>query len=284
MKDQQLEWTLSENEVIARSYECTQLRKPFAPITTGYLTVTNTRVIYHSFGKSMKGDSCLLAEVPVDDVGGLKMEISNSVNWPALILYLVIAFIGVPFFANILPNFFTNWLFAIILSLPAFFLYLIKKDVFNQEIKVYLLSNPTIKLLQETGNGSSAEEFIRYLGLVGTTILVWVLINRTGLKYDLPGLGTILLIAGYLGVYRLFFGLRRCFSVQILTKSVSGKGISIPGNTLFSFFSDKTATESLNANPAKDAQMLVRELGAIITDIRQSGDIGLHKWTGKKSL
>lgn len=282
MIDQKLEFSFSENEFVARSYECTQLRKIFSPITTGYLTITNKRIVYHSVGKSMKGESSLIADVPIDDVGGVKMEISNSLNWPGLLLYLVIAILGVPLLANLLPQFFTDWPIVLILCLPLLFFILVKSNILNQEIKDNLLSNPTIRLLQDSGKDLLAEKIIRAMGLVGFTILVWVLINRTGLKYDFPFLGNILLIAGYLVVYRIFFGLKKYFSLQIFTKSASGKGIYIPGNTFFSLFSEKTASETLNANPAKDAQSLVRELGAIITDIRQSGDLGVQKWINRK--
>jgi hypothetical protein len=40
-----------------------------------------------------------------------------------------------------------------------------------------------------------------------------------------------------------------------------------------------SAGRSLNAEPAKDAEQMLKELGAVILDIQTMGDYGIEKWT-----
>ena len=63
-KDKSRPFLLSENEVEIKTYFCTRFEKPFAK---GYLTVTNKRVIFYSFGESSKRFS----EVHINKITGV---------------------------------------------------------------------------------------------------------------------------------------------------------------------------------------------------------------------
>ena len=68
------------NEQIVRTYQCTRFKRWFRPETIGYLTVTNRRVVYHSTGKSLTGQSLLINEMPLEDVSGLSVYKGSSVG------------------------------------------------------------------------------------------------------------------------------------------------------------------------------------------------------------
>jgi hypothetical protein len=40
-------------------------------------------------------------------------------------------------------------------------------------------------------------------------------------------------------------------------------------------------SRALNAEPAKDTEQMLSELGALILDIQKMGDFGVEKWRGK---
>jgi hypothetical protein len=56
--------TLSNEEFAVRTYRCSQLKFPSC---TGYLSVTNRRVLFHGYG----GSSRIVDEVPLDSVSGI---------------------------------------------------------------------------------------------------------------------------------------------------------------------------------------------------------------------
>ena len=45
------------------------------------------------------------------------------------------------------------------------------------------------------------------------------------------------------------------------------------------FGGDTAAIQSLYAGPGQDAEQVVSEVGAVLTDIRQMGDLGIQKWS-----
>ena len=64
----------------------------------------------------------------------------------------------------------------------------------------------------------------------------------------------------------LYFGRNKSFSLMLTSKTAKGSGIYIPGDALSMLWGrDNTAVQSLNAGPAKDAEVVVKELGALLT-------------------
>lgn len=86
----------------------------------------------------------------------------------------------------------------------------------------------------------------------------------------------------YFFIYRLIFGQDRTFSLQIASKSSQGKGITIMGASGITLFrSDDTPGSAIIAKPAEDAELIARDIGALIMDIQQLGDLGIKKWKMK---
>ena len=95
----------------------------------------------------------------------------------------------------------------------------------------------------------------------------------------MPLLNYLILLAAYFGLYLYTFGRQRTFSLMIGSRTMKDSGIFIPGDSFrLIFFRDNTAIESISASPALDAERVVQELGALLLDIRQLGDLGIQKW------
>lgn len=277
------DFTLSNDEQIVRTYECTILRKIFSSPTRGQLTVTNKRVVYHSHGKSVSGSSTLLSEMPIEDVSGISSMVGASINWIFFFIFAAILFFVNQLLAEILPRFFTGWFVSIILMLPFGIAWLIEKRVISQEIQEQLLT--TVKE-SPAGNLLLKKDEVFYknvfqtLFFIGVAFFAWNIGFRTELGWNLPPLAIAILLLVYFWIFMVYFGRRRTFSLMIASKTSKGSGIFIPGNAFSLIWGrDNTALQSLNAGPASDAEVIVKELGAMITDIQQLGDFGIQKWS-----
>jgi hypothetical protein len=93
------------------------------------------------------------------------------------------------------------------------------------------------------------------------------------------------LLALIAGVYALiclvWYATRKTMSLAVNSKGGSNTPIAIAGagsgGALFS-----SAARALEAEPAGDAEAVMKELGALIMDIQQRGDFGIDKWRAGK--
>jgi len=278
-----LEFTLSDNEQVIRAYECTVLEKLFLPPTFGYLTITNKRVAYHSRGKSLLGTSVLVSEMPLDDVGGISVVVGNSINWIFALIFVVFLYLVTSFLFDVLPRPLTHWFFGILLSIPLGIVLLFEKNVLNNDLKERLLKNiynsPVGRYLEQR-NVSFYKGVFQTLLHIGIVLIVWNIVIENDLFYRAPIVAYALIGGVNFWIYIMYFGRQRTFSLVITSKSSKSSGIFIPGN-IFSIVwgRDITALQSLNADPGRDAEIVARELGALLTDIRLMGDIGIQKWS-----
>lgn len=273
MNTQDLIFELSQSdERIVRSYECTRLRMLFLPETLGHLTVTNRRIVFHSTGTSLTGKSMLISEMPVEDAAGVSVYLGNSIDWRLFIGFAVGLFVLSFVVDAILPAFFTSWPFAALLMLPYGILWLVNSKWLSDGVKKQVgasLSNDVDPFLPA----------VRVLFLIGLAVFVWTVARTPVLWLGSPLVALCLLALAYFGLFMVAFGRQPVFSLLIGSKSMQGSGIFIPGSAFhLSFFGDKTAIESLAGSPAVDAPAVARELGALLTDIRQLGEFGLQKW------
>lgn len=279
--------TLSENEQIIRTYQCTKLRKFLSSPTIGYLSITNKRIVYHSEGKSINGSSSIISEMPLEDVAGISTSLGISFNWIIFLLVSIVLFLGSSLLEEILPRFLTGWVVSILLVLPYFIGFLFEKNILNKDLR-----EQAIKKLEESSINSAIKQkdSAFYMGVfqilfyIGLAFLSWNLAFRTDLLYQAPTLGYIILLGAYFLIYILFFGRIRSFSLRITSRTAKGTGIYIPGNFLAGIFRGNTAaSQSMSAGPDKDAEVVVKELGALITDIQLMGDLGIQKWEQARS-
>lgn len=284
MSAQPLEFTLSNDEQVVRTYECTMLQKLFSPPTFGYLTITNKRVAYHSHGKSLSGESTLVSEMPLDDVAGISAMVGASINWIFALIFVGVLYFATSFLFGLLPRFLTHWFVGILLLLPFGIAWLFEKNVLNKDLKEQLLKNvyesPVGGYLKQRDSEFYKGVF-RILLHIGVVLVVWNIVIESGLLYYAPIVAYALILGVNFWIYMMYFGRQRTFSLVITSKTSESSGIFIPGDVFSIVWGrDTTALQSLNAGPARDAEIIVKELGALLTDIRLMGDMGIQKWKG----
>lgn len=282
MSTESQSFTFSNGETEVRTYACTTLKKLFSPATVGYLTVTNKRVVYHCIGQSMSGSSALLSEMPLEDVAGISSMVGISLNWIALILTLILMYFFVPVLIQLLPSFLTGWFMTFILMVPFAIYWLFEKNILNRDLQEQFMENTGIKKIQQGWLSQKSINFkgiFRVLLFIGLVLLAWNIAYHTDFGRYVRVVSDLLMLAVYFLIYMIVFGRRRFFSLMISSKTAQGSGIYIPGDAFSQIWGrNSTALQSLNAGPAADAETIVRELGALLTDIRLMGDLGIQKW------
>jgi hypothetical protein len=281
METSSLVFQLSEaNEQVVRTYECTKLKRWLQPATIGYLTVTNKRIVFHSSGKSITGRSVLVNEMPLDDATGISLYEGTSINWFVFIVMTIIAYIATQILMGILPEFVRSWPFAVLLMLPYALLVFIKSNYASEALKTQTLE--TLDKLTQAKTAREIVEYTKYVQIpfyIGLLILVWVISTGGILGIRGMAIGSIVLIATYVVIFFLLFGRHQSFSLAIGSKAAKEAAIYIPGDSFRLFFrGNTTALESLEAGPAADANLIIRELGAMLLDIKILGDHGIEKW------
>ncbi|MEI7847101.1 MAG: hypothetical protein WCK35_14980 [Chloroflexota bacterium] len=283
MDTNKLDFHLSDSEQIIRQYECTRLPHLFAKTTFGYLTVTNKRIVYHSQSKTFSDSSTVLSEIPLDDVSGLSTSISASFNWLFFLIFSFCLYMLVTLAVIVFPPFLIGWVMAILLLLPSSISFLFEKNILSEDAKHQLLRN-----LQDLPGGDRLTSYDRdfyeriynTLFYVGLVMLAWNVAFRTEFFQSFPAILKYLLLGVvFFLIFRATFGQAKTFSLMISSKAASGSGIYIPGNPLNLLFGGgNNALQSFVASPGLHAETIVAELGAMLTDIRQLGDLGIQKW------
>jgi len=281
MKINESEFHLSDNEKIIRNYECTERFRLLGSVVLGYLTVTNKRIVYHSQAKSLTGSSAILSEVALDDFSGLRTSISSTFNWIFFFLFCIVMYILTFTLISIFPRFLTGWFMIVLLMVPYTVSFLFEKNILSEEFKQQFLRSinelPGSNILRK-------KDRVYYLGLFrilfwsGIALAAWNIVRNSFLS-QFAILSLPLLTVVYYYVYRAIFGRVRSFNLTISSRSPKNAGITIPGNPLGLFLGGDAAVQSLYSGPGRDAEQIVRELGALLTDIRQMGDLGIQKWS-----
>ena len=276
MNAQEPEFYLSDNEQIVRNYECTKRFRLLGPAVIGYLTITNKRIVYHSQVKSLTGSSAVVSEVGLDDFSGLRTSISSSFNWLSFLIFCWIMYFVTFVLFSIFSFLLSGWFIAILLVLPYLVALLFEKNVFSQEFQHQILTAiyqiPGSDILRKKDRTYYISLF-RLLFWFGVALIAWNIVQSTAFL-ALPILAVV-----YYFIYRAIFGRIKSFNLVISSRSPKNAGITIPGHPLSLLLGGDAAVQSLYAGPGKDAEQVVSELGAILTDIRQLGDIGIQKWT-----
>lgn len=274
----------SENEEIIHAYACTILRPLLGKTSLGYLTVTNKRVVYHSDAQTMGGKNTIISELPINDVSGISTFIGNSFNLLFFIFFCFIMYGLTTLMMNTLPPALTGWVISILLVIPYMIIFLVDKRILNQEIIDKFFDNLAgipLETVIKREHSDTFRSIFNYMFIVGAVLLSWNLVFRAfhGLGFII---GNVLMLILYFFIYRLIFGQDRTFSLQIASKSSQGKGITIMGASGITLFrSDDTPGSAIIAKPAEDAELIARDIGALIMDIQQLGDLGIKKWKMK---
>lgn len=276
------------DEKVVRSYKCIIVKRWFVPPTTGRLTVTNKRVVFHSTGRSIGGDSVLISEMPMDDVAGLRVYEGLSINWILVAILTFSAYFFTQSFVALLPRFLVSFGFAILLMLPAASVWLLRSKVLSSEFKRQILSSPIGILVDGPDDEAGIEGFASYARIpfyLGLAILGWRLAFESALGLGASAASQLILLVVYFYFFLDLTGRKRSFTLAIASRTMKDTGIFIPGNS-FSFLPGRetTALQGVSAQPAEDAGLVIQELGALILDMQQLGDLGVEKWAPGKAL
>jgi hypothetical protein len=263
--------TPAEGETAVRSYHCTSLSSRLLSLKAeGHLTVTNKRVVFYAAGSSYGGKSVLHSEVPIADVSGINSYKGTYFSLSHLLAALVVSFI--------LGN-----------------------------VAAVIISGIILASLRNSFDFSSAQTTFLVLAIaaVGGSFFIprnriWRSVVATCGAALLIGVGGISIIGSVLGsllgggggwrvllgvaaaIYALmcmfWYARRETISLAVGSKGGSSTPIAISGISSMGLY-NTAAQRALSAAPAQDAEAMIRELGAMVTDIQALGDFGIHKWT-----
>lgn len=271
----------SADERIIRTYECTRMKKLFFPATIGYLTITNKRILFHSTGKTFMGKSELINDMPIGDAVGVSAYIGMSINWLLFILFGIGLYLLTLMLDALLPDFFTSWIFAFLLMLPMGVAWLLTSNLLNEEVREQVFGTLDQQLqgrVTVPRERLMDQPYIRIPFWIGVAILAWYLAIQSRFLGQVPFLNYVILIIAYFLIYLATIGRHRMFSLMIGSKTMKDTGIFIPGDSFHLISRGSTAIGAMSAAPAMHAEQIVRELGAILMDIRQMGDMGAERW------
>jgi hypothetical protein len=285
MDTDNLEFQLSEaDEYIVRSYECTRLKRLFAPEALGRLTITNKRIVYHGHGGPPSGRSVLVKEMPVEDAAGVSVYMGATRRWLlclALAIGLSVASLAVDY---LLPLTFPRWPLGLALMLPYIAARIQNRRSSSDKIRQRQKGSPG-SLPAATGRSAApdpAHTIVHAMFWVGVAILAWNLPQWFMAVYFNWGFGLgrityLLMLPAYLLIFVLVLGRQEVFTLVIGSRTMQGSGIQIPGASS-RLFGKRAEADALGGTPAADAARLAREIGALLSDLRQFGDLAARKW------
>lgn len=271
-------------EQVVRSYQCTEFRQWFSRPTIGYLTITNKRIVFHSVGKSLTGQSYLVNEMPIEDVAGISVYKGVSINWIAVGIFALIAYFMSTAVLTLFTSTFWAYLIAFLLILPHAILWLLNSNILENSIR-----EQAIATMDGLFNGSFkvrvyldvAMRYTRYPFNFGLLLIVWG-INKLIEQSSVPFWGSLVLFVAFAVICFNLFGRGHTFSLLIGSKTMKDSGILISGNISQALsVRNNTALQTLSASPSVDAEKVTREIGALIMDIKHMGDLGIRKWMQK---
>lgn len=273
----------SEGEFVIRSYQCSVQKAAFSQVSDGYLQVTNKRVIYANSTKSGGSSNLLVSEVPLEDVGSISSFVGRSLNIllliPFVILLTLISFVA----GDVLPEFMTHWLFGLFLMLPFIIVWLMEKNILNQDLFDRVLSNLEMdKDNRKTisAPGETLRKVLRTIFIIGLVLFVAGILNNYELSRSLWVLRFVLPLVVFTYVYISVIGFQNQFGLSVSARSASGSGLTIRSNTFQSLFGKGMSTPG-KIIPTADSYTVAKELGALVLDLQQAGDLAVEKWSGR---
>lgn len=262
--------TPAEHEETVRTYHCTTLTSGLLRLRAeGYLTITNKRAVFYAFGNSFSGKSILQSEVPIADISGINCYKGTYFSLKRLFVVLALSFIIVNIVITISGlTVFTSFISLLsrnpsVMSresnLPSFFWILVFLTLFTLVGSFFI---------------SSKKIWRSVLAFVGTTFLLGLAIfgGNNGLVYIL-----VFIAAIYSFICSFWYAQRETLSLAIGSKGGLYTPIAISGISSFGIY-NTAALRALSAEPALDAETMIKELGAMIHDIQTLGDFGIRKW------
>lgn len=272
--------TPAEGETTVRSYHCTSLSSWLLSLKAeGYLTVTNKRLVFYASGSSLGGKSILHSEVPIADVSGINSYKGTHFSFSHLLTALVVSFV----LGSVIAVMVSGVLAVIGTALVS--------SARNRDFWSLAQNVPVILAI-----GAVAGSFLfprnSIVRPVGSACGAMLLIGRSSIDFFGGLLGSLLgngeggggllylfslLSVIYTFVCLFWYARRETISLAVGSKGGSSTPITISGLSSFGL-SNMAAQRAFTAAPAQDAEPMIRELGAMVTDIQVLGDFGINKW------
>lgn len=280
--------TPAEDEITVRTYHCTSLSSRLLNLKAqGYLVVTNKRVVFHAYGSSYTGASVLQSEIPVEDVSGITHYKGTIFSISHLLSALAVVFFLSPFLFGVFAGIFSIaiiffqafssvlqiiWLaLGIIIAISSF-------SISSKKIwrLITLMAGIALLNIAVTGGGTG---LVNMFSKQGGNFLTDTIDIANGAASAITSLVGALASFGF-GIYSLFciymYTQRETISLAIGSKGGSSTPIAISG--ISGFGHNAAAVKALTAEPAADVDTMIKELGAMITDIQSIGNYGVEKW------
>lgn len=249
---------LDEGEIPVKQYDIAILRSRLKlEKAYGRLQVTNKRLLFRANGRSLFGKTTYQEEFALDKIDGVKLRKSYRFRFLDLFINLWLLYtltaalpivIGVASGASEFPALLCT-LFAAVFNVPFF---LLKKRFY---IKMLCSSIGANMLLgQIIGSVTHSESG-----------LLWLIIPVFGISI------VVTFISFFIN----------CLKPDLLIEIKNGSGESIQiKHKYMSLFWHKSEDFSGfdEILPSKDTDLAIKELGAVINDIKTLGDLGVEKW------
>ncbi|MEL7627122.1 MAG: hypothetical protein AAGU15_09720 [Anaerolineaceae bacterium] len=269
----------SEGEFVIRSYQCSVQKAIFSQASDGYLQVTNKRVIYANSTKSGGSSNLLVSEVPIEDVGSISSYIGKSLNIFFLLLFAIFMTLIASAASDVLPEWMTHWLFGFFLMLPFIVIWLMEKNILNQDIFERVMNNLEMdKEKRRTIRQPDAtlRNILQIVFIIGLVLFIVGLMDGGGLYIF------ILPLAVFALAYLWVFSFQNEFGLSVSTRSASGSGLTIRLNNFLSLLGKNPSTPG-KIVPTTDSYTVAKDLGALVLDLQQAGDLAVEKWSNRSA-
>ncbi|MEI7847100.1 MAG: zinc ribbon domain-containing protein [Chloroflexota bacterium] len=264
----------AEGELTVMSYHCTYYKSRLLGLeASGYLGVTNKRVIFQALGTSNAGSSIIQSEVPIADVSGISSYKGTFFSFGHMLSALALSTVVASLVSVLLLAVgggsqsgssameVLGWIFGILACGGSFML---SRESIWRSVMVNISSACVVL----AGGGSFLNNFNALSYLMGGS-------RSTGSSMLAFFIAFLVAIYGLVCVF--WYARRPTFSLAINSKGGSSTPISISGASGIGIF-DVSAGKALAAEPAVDSEPMLKELGAMIMDIQTLGDLGIDKW------
>jgi len=277
----------AEGEAEVKSYHCTSFKSALFNLKAeGHLVVTNKRVVFHASGLSFAGKSILQSEVPIEDVSGISFYKGSYIS----LMHILGAF----FFSIIVGGLANGIITALISSAvnsirnnPSATMNSLNSLQTSIQVVLWLLAIGSLiasfffsrnKIFRPALVVTSSFLFAELSGL-GALLSVYSLF--IGSQQGTGNSSWILILSFLVGIYALvcifWYARRPTMSLTVGSKGGSSTPIAISGISSFGIY-NTSASKALSAEPAEDAEILLKELGAMVMDIQLLGDLGTQHW------
>lgn len=241
----------TEQEIPIRQYNIARLSTPLWKKAYGRLQVTNKRLVFRSTGKSLAGPVMIENEFSLEELGGIEIKTDYRFN----VLTFVLSGLGILLLSALYAWFsglFLEWsvkagamapsvVFAILTILAAAaFLVLVRRGYLFKSVAMNACGI-SLLMIAVVKSGKFAMALAVLAFIVG--LVMWI---YSGIVDDL----------------------------HILIKAKGAVGTMEIGRKLRA---DERSGFSI-VRPWKDTEIAIREIGALLDDVKRFGDAGIDKW------